>query len=97
MHADILTVSIQPGKGEEAVGLYRDVGAAVDKQQPEFKAVYLLRGSDPNKLVVVGLRETKANSEAWQSSEAYQGWRGQLVGIMAGPPVLEGYEVAAQA
>jgi heme-degrading monooxygenase HmoA len=92
-----VTVSIQPGKIEEAVGLCRDVGAAVVKKQQGFKAVYYLRGSDPNKLVVVGLWETKANSEAWQNSEDYQEWRGKLSGVVAGPPAVEVYEVVVQA
>ncbi len=95
MHADIVTVQIQPGKIEEATTLYRD-GAPPVKKQQGFKAAYLLRGSDPNKLVVFGLWEAKANSEAWQTSADYQEWRAKLVAVVAGPPVVESYEVSLQ-
>lgn len=97
MHADIVTLSIQPGKVEEVVGLYRDMVGAVLKQQQGFKTVYLLRGSEPNKLVVVGLWETKANSEAWVNSGDYQELMGKAVGLLAGPPAAEGCEVSFQA
>ena len=56
------------------------------KKPPQgFKEVYLLRGSDPDKLVIAGLWETKANSDAWQNSKAYQEWRGQMAGAVAAP------------
>ncbi len=96
MHADIVTIPIQPGKIEEATTLYRDVGVPILKKQPGFKAVYLLRGSDPNKLVVFSLWEAKANSEAWQNSGDYQEWRAKAAAAVAGPPVAESYEVNLQ-
>lgn len=97
MHADIVTVPIQSGKIEEAVGVYRDVVAPLLKKQPGFKTFYMLRGSDPTKYVVVGLWDSKANSEAWENSEAYQGMRDKAGTFIAGPPVVEAYEVAVQA
>jgi len=96
MHMDIVTVSIQPGKIEEAVGLYRNVGVVVFRQQQGCKTTFLLRESDPNKLVVVSLWETKANSDAWQNSEAYQGWRSKVNGVLAGPPAVDSYEVVVE-
>ncbi len=97
MHAVIVTLSIQPGKIEEVLGLYRDVGGALLKQQPGFKAINLLRGSDPDKLVAVVLWETKANIEAWENSGDYREYRGKMADVLAGPNAIEGYEVAFQA
>ena len=96
MHADIVTVQIQLGKIEEATTLYRDVGAPTLRKQPGVKACYLLRGSDPNKLVIFGLWETKANSEAWQNSEDRQQWGAKIAAVVAGPPAVESYEVSLQ-
>lgn len=96
MHADMVTLSIQPGKVEEVVGFFRDEATAVFKKQPGFKSAYLLRGSDPNKLVAVGLWETKANAEAYDNSGDSQELNAKAVGLMAGPPVVEGYEVVLQ-
>ena len=64
MHADIVTLSYKPGKLEGGVGFFRDETVAAVKKQQGFKTLYLLRGSDPNKLITVGLWETKANSDA---------------------------------
>lgn len=99
MHADIVTLPIQPGKLEDAVGVFRDEAAAVFKKQPGFKALYVLRGSDPNKLVAIGLWETKADSETYDNSGDNQELNAKTAGFgfVAGHPVIEGYEVAVQA
>jgi heme-degrading monooxygenase HmoA len=93
MHADIVTIPIQPSKEEEGERFIREVSSVVFRQQQGFKTSFVLRGSDPNKLVLFSLWEEKANSDAWVNSEAYQEYRGKAAGLMAGPPAVDSYEV----
>ncbi len=93
MHADIVTIPIQPGKMDVIERHFQDVSSVVFRQQQGFRTSFLLRGSDPNKLVLFSLWEEKANSDAWQNSEAFQEYRGKAAGFMAGPPTVDNYEV----
>ena len=95
MHADIVTLTILPGKMEECLRFSQDVSRVVFRQQPGFKTSFILKGSDPNRLVLFSLWEGKANSDAWVNSEAYQEYMGKVAAaaFMAGPPMVENYEV----
>ena len=96
MHARAVTVQIQPGKTDEAVGIYQDSVVPAAKQQRGFKGAFLLTDPDTGKGLSVTLWETEADMTAGEASGYYQQQIGKFGAVFGAPPVREHYEVSVQ-
>jgi len=98
MYARVTTTQISPDKADEATRLWRDSVMPAAKQQKGFKSGRLLVNRKTGKAVSVGLWETEADAQATGEGSAYM--REQLAkfaSLFTAPPVIEHYEVAAEA
>jgi len=98
MHARVTSTQVSPDKVDEAVRLWRDSVMPAARQQKGFKSGRLLVDRKTGKAVSVGLWETEADAQATGEASAYM--REQLAkfaGLFTAPPVIEHYEVAAEA
>ena len=96
MHARVVNVQVQPGKRDEAIGLYRDSVAPAAKQQRGFKSSLLLTDPSTGKGVSITLWETEADMTAGEGSGYFQEQLAKFGAIFAAPPVMEHYEVSVQ-
>ena len=96
MQARVVTVQIQPGKTDEAIGIYRDSVISAAKQQKGFKGAFLLTDRNTGKGVSVTLWEMEADLKAGEASGYYQEQITKLGGVFAAPPAREHYEVSVQ-
>jgi len=95
MHARVVTVQIQPGKTDEAIGIYRDVVSA-GKAQKGFKGALLLTDPNTGKGLSVTTWETEADMIATETSGWWQEQIAKFGEALAGPPVREHYAVSVQ-
>ena len=96
MYARLTTGQIQPGKIDEAVGIYRDSVMPAAKQQRGFGGLQYLVDRNVGKAVVIQFWETEADIEAFVSG-SYQAKVVPVLPLLTTPPVAEVYEVAFQA
>jgi len=96
MHARVVTAQIQPGKMEEAVGIYRDSVVPAAKQQKGFKGALLLTDPNTGKGISIALWETEADMQAGEASGYFQEQIAKFAAVFAAPPVTEHYEVSLQ-
>ena len=96
MHARVVTVQIQPGKIDEAIGIYGDSVVPAAKQQQGFKGALLLTDPDMGKGISVTLWEAEADMTAGEASGYYQQQIAKFGAVFGAPPVQEHYEVSVQ-
>lgn len=97
MYARVTTVQIQPGKADEAIGIFRDSVVPAAKQQKGFKGGLLLTDRNTGKGLSIALWETEADMRAGEASGYYQQQLAKFKDIFGAPPVREQYEVSVQA
>ena len=97
MYAQISRVQIQPGKMDEAIGIFADSVLPLVRQQKGFKTVYLFVDRSTDKVVVTNIWETEADVAALLESGFYQEQVAKFASIFASPPERGVYEVAAVA
>jgi len=94
MYARLVTGKVVPHRLDEVVRLWHENVAPSAKKQKGFRSARLLVDGRLSKIVSIGLWDSKADFERTI------GWNdGQLrgfVGLMAGPPTVEGYEVVGE-
>lgn len=98
MYARVTTTQVSPDKIEEAILLWRDSVMPAAKQQKGFRSGRLMVDRKTGKAVSVGLWETEADAGATSEGSAYM--RAQLTkfaSLFTAPPVIQHYEVAAEA
>ena len=98
MYARVTTVQVSPDKVNEAIRLWRDSVMPAAKQQKGFKSGRLLVDRKTGRAVSVGLWETEADTQATGEGSAYmQEQLAKFASLFTAPPVIEHYEVAAEA
>ena len=97
MYAQISRVQIQPGKLDEAIGVFTNSVLPLVSQQKGFKTVYLFVDRSEDRVIVTNLWETEADVAALLESGFYQEQVAKFASIFAGPPERGVYEVAAVA
>ncbi|MBI4787624.1 MAG: antibiotic biosynthesis monooxygenase [Chloroflexi bacterium] len=97
MYARIATVQIQPGKLDEAVRIFQDSVVPAAKRQKGFKSIMLMTDRNTGKGVSVAVWETEADMKANEASGYLQEQFAKFGALFAAPPVVERYELAAQA
>ena len=96
MDARVVTVQIQTGKTDEAIGIYRDAVVPVAKEMQGFKAAFLLTDPNTGKGISVTLWETEADMTAGETSSYLQDQIAKFAAVFVEPPVVERYEVSVQ-
>ena len=98
MYARVTTVQVSPDKVDEAIRLWRESVMPAAKQQKGFKSGRLLVDRKTGRAVSVGLWETEADTQATGEGSAYmQEQLAKFASLFTAPPVIEHYEVAAEA
>jgi len=98
MYARVTSVQVSPDKVDEAIQLWRDSVMPAAKQQKGFKSGRLLVDRKTGKAVSVGLWEMEADVQATGERSAYmQEQLAKFASLFTAPPVIEHYEVAAEA
>ena len=98
MYARVVTAQVSPDKVTESIRLWRDSVVPAAKAQKGFKSGRLLADRKTGKIVTVGLWKTEADLQASGEGSAYlQEQLAKFASLFTAPPVVEHYEVAAEA
>jgi len=93
----VATFQVQPGKLDEVVGLAKKALAVMEEQKVKgYKGYLALVDRQANKYVGLQLWETEADATAFATGSLNKELMAPLVGLIAGPPTSEVYEVAIQ-
>lgn len=96
MYARVTTIQFQQGKFEEGMQIARESVEPAVRQQSGLKSFLALQDSKTGKAMLISLFETEANARAGTSSGFVQQQTAKIAFLLAGTPVTEFYEVAAQ-
>ncbi len=90
MHARLTTRQIEPGRIDEAIGIYRDTVVPAVSQQQGSKGGLVMTDRGTGKLMAISLWETEADLRAYEPGSAADAFS-------KGAPVREVYEVGVEA
>ena len=96
MYAQVVRTQIQPGRIDEALGIFRDSVLPAARQQKGFKQSYLIVDREANRAIGFSLWETEADVAALASGGFYQEQIAKFAAVFAAPPEREVYEVAVE-
>ena len=99
MFSRLVTLQLQPGKTEEAVGIYRDSVIPAAKKQHGFKGALLLTDASTGKVFSITEWETEADMKAGEASGYYREQIAKfahLSQLYVTPPYREVYELIIQ-
>ena len=97
MNARVTTVQVQPGKWEEAIGIYRDHVIPAAQSQQGFRGAQLLTNRTTGQGLSVTMWDSEADMVAGEASGYFQEQLARFKDIFTAPPAREQYEVSAQA
>ena len=89
-------IQVQPGKMDDLVNIFQDSVVPVLQQLQGFKRELILTDRNTSKVFAVPLWETEADMIASETSGWVRESFDKFVGVFAGPPVTEHYEVSVQ-
>jgi heme-degrading monooxygenase HmoA len=95
MFARVTTLQLQPGKLDEFLRIFQDSIAPVAVAQAGFGGITLMADPRVDKIMAVGLWETRADLVAGESGN-YNEQLASVRYLLAGPPLRESYEVSVQ-
>jgi heme-degrading monooxygenase HmoA len=97
MHARVVTVQFQPGKGDEGTQILRESVLPEARQQRGFQGVMALADRSTDKAMAISLWQTEADVQASGASSAFaQAQLAKFASLLASAPVIETYEVVVQ-
>ena len=91
MHASVNHIQIQPGRMKQAIGMFRDSVVPAASQQQGNRGAIILTDPNTDKSIAIGLWESEADAAAIVSDGWYQEQVAKLAGVIAEPPVRQGY------
>ena len=96
MYARIVMVQLTPGRTNQAISIFRESVLPATQAQQGFRGAYLLTDHDTAKVVSLTTWETEADLIASEENGYYQEQIAKFagVGVFAGAPVRETYEVS---
>jgi heme-degrading monooxygenase HmoA len=98
IYARVTTTQSKPDRADEAIRLWPDSVMLAAKKQKGFKSGRLLVTRKTGKAVSVGLWETEADAQATGEGSAFlKEQMAKFASLFTAPPVVEHYEVAAEA
>ncbi len=96
MYSPVLRVTIQPGKMDEAIAIFKDSVLPVIHGSSGLQVGRMLIDRAGNKIMAVSFWDSQADEAGLQSSGAYQEQVAKLAALFAGPPEVEVYEEAVE-
>lgn len=96
MYTRAITLPIQPGKVEKAIGIFETSIAPMFQQQKGFKGGYLIGDRATGKTVSFTLWDTEANASQLDASGFYNKWVGMLQEVMSSESIREQDELYLQ-
>ena len=96
MYARIATASVEPGKMDDLLRIYRESQLAALRQQKGFQRVLVLIDRDNDKAVAVSLFETDSDARGAETSSTMRDQVASFEGVISESPTFEYYEVAIQ-
>lgn len=88
---------VRPDAVEEALRIYRDSVLPELKEIPGFEGGYVLTNAETGKGYIIGLWQTQADAESFQSSGTFREQSAKFEGVLAEAPSREVYEVGVRA
>ena len=77
MYAGVVVFHVKRGKLEEAIKVWKEVLLPAAASLPGYKGAMLLTDADVNKMMGIGLWETKKDADAWTTTGAWK-WGSEL-------------------
>jgi heme-degrading monooxygenase HmoA len=97
MYASVTSGTIQPGKLDEFLTVYRESAIAFIKEFSGIKHFFVLTDAETNKGMSIAIYETEADAERTQTSGDFQKAVGLLASTLVAESITrEGYEVSIQ-
>ena len=98
MYARVVIVQLTPGRTDQAITIFNESVLPAARTQQGFRGAYLLTDHHTGKFISVSLWETETDLNASEASGYYQEQVAKFagVGVFAGAPVRETYQVSAQ-
>ena len=90
-------VQVKSGKMQELIKVYDDLVVPAQKAQKGYQGSYLMTDASSGKCLAISVWETEADMLAGESSGGYyQEQIAKFGGLMAGPPILDHYELSVE-
>ena len=98
MHARLTSIQLQPGMTDRLADMFNESVLPATREQAGFRGGLVLADPDTGKTVVISLWDSEGELQAGESSGYYVEQISKLagVGLFAGPPVRETFEVKLQ-
>lgn len=98
MHARLTSIQLQPGMTERLADMFNQAVLPASRQQDGFKGGLVLADPGTGKTVLISLWESESALENGEASGYYVEQVSKLagVGLFAGPPTRETFEVKLQ-
>ena len=97
MYARVTMLSIQKGRGAEAVKIYKTSVLPAARSQKGYRGSYVLADWKTDKGITVTFWRSEKDALASEENLYYQEQLVKFMSLYSSPPVKEGYEVAVEA
>jgi heme-degrading monooxygenase HmoA len=97
MYARVTTLTIQTGRGTEAVKIYKTSVLPAAQAQKGYRGSYVLADWKTDKGITVTLWRSEKDALANEENLYYQEQLVKVMNLFAAPPIREGYDVAIAA
>jgi heme-degrading monooxygenase HmoA len=97
MYARVTTLSIQKGRGAEAVKIYKTSVLPAARAQKGYRGSYVLADWKTDKGITVTFWRNEKDALASEENLYYQEQLVKVLSLFAAPPIREGYDVALAA
>ena len=97
MHVRATTITIQPGKMQEMIDIFKNSVMPAQKAQKGNQGSYLMTDANSNKVLAISLWESEADMMAGESSGGYlQEQVAKICSLISGAPDFEHYELSVE-
>lgn len=93
MFARVTTVQTQPGKIDEAYGLWKESLLPLYKQFPGFERAHIVANREANRAIVIAYWDAPASAQAASASGEIRAALGRFAPLFSGPPATDDFEV----
>jgi heme-degrading monooxygenase HmoA len=94
MFLRVASFTARPGRLDDVVRFFLETKVPAARRMPGFHHAYCGVDADSNTGKVVGIWESKESASAWDGVS--RDLMRQADGLLAGPLIVDGYEIAAQ-
>jgi len=95
MHVRATTITIQPGKMQEMIDIFKNSVVPAQKAQKGYQGGYLMTDANSNKALGISVWESEADMMASESSSGYlQEQVAKIGNLISGTPDFVHYELS---